>query len=961
MGSLVRSLIRSDGPSHRSRPRPRARAALALAALLGTSGVISTAGVVGAPSAAADPGGTVRLVAGGEELVSSPGTVSTSGVLRLRENVLPYRVDAAGREFVVKATSARVEACGPMAIVTESWGPMLPSSRLEWRDLATGRGGVAQAPASVPIPIATGWLETSNEGTDRVDPSTGDRTRTSLAPYFYPRARACSATNSAVSDATGVWSDVGSVAFQRIYLPAPGETADVLAVGAGAVVYLVHNASAYRLVRQDAGAAPVVLRTGAYSPTLGAEAAATSSATFYAVGSPLSEVPVIRHPVGAGAGVAVPGVALTFPFDENSLAVVDGQVVFVSTVLDGAWVLTPTVSKLPARSGPGAVWLDQSAGRLAWADRRRVGGMQVYTRAAGAAGLGGEQRLGTSAWSSVAAGGRRTAWLDTAIFGPAPLVIDDQVGRQSVRINAFAPSWERTPLDITAHRLVLADWIDGHRQPGVLNLVDGAWTVLPERSVVAGDAAYFVDASLSRVVRRSLTDGAEKIVVDAAAAGAPAGAVITAVAVEGDLLVWVWSQSAPSQMGVRWQNLRTGGSGALPTPLAATLVSDVSVYGRYVAVLMPGASTATLRVYDSATNAVVLDDPAFNGWKPSLGPAGLSWISTDTAPMFAPLPDQHRAPLHEGNPIAPGVLVVGDGVWAGEWVFTEPVPNCAVRFADAAGVVVRELPCDARFRGVGEAVVAWDGRSQSGASLPGGVYSWTVLAGDGDGPALAQNGTTAISGAVRVVGLEGFVRAAYQDFLARTPGASEVAFQVDAIMRGLTTRARFLEALAASPEWLSRIVTQLYRDTLGRAPDPVGLATWVSWLQSGRFTVAQTAALFYASAEFYAGLGGGTPTSWVTTLYSAVLGRAPDPAGLAAWVGYTTNPAYGREWVAAAFYGSLESRMRRVTNLYAVLLGRAPDPGGLSLWAQEVERSGDLALAVSLAGSPEYALRAESR
>jgi len=206
-----------------------------------------------------------------------------------------------------------------------------------------------------------------------------------------------------------------------------------------------------------------------------------------------------------------------------------------------------------------------------------------------------------------------------------------------------------------------------------------------------------------------------------------------------------------------------------------------------------------------------------------------------------------------------------------------------------------------------------------------------------------------------------FVKAAYQDFLGRAPGASELSAAVTGLGNGTVTKVGFLRGLANSTEWLSVIVTRMYHDTLGRDPDPAGLATWVDWIRTGRFTVAQAAALFYSSEEFYLGLGGNTPSTWVTQLYLKLLGREPEAAGLSAWVAYTTNPAYGRPFVAANFYQSLESRLTRVKNLYQVLLGRDPDPTGWPFWADVIATAGDIELAVSLAVSEEYALRALDR
>ena len=65
--------------------------------------------------------------------------------------------------------------------------------------------------------------------------------------------------------------------------------------------------------------------------------------------------------------------------------------------------------------------------------------------------------------------------------------------------------------------------------------------------------------------------------------------------------------------------------------------------------------------------------------------------------------------------------------------------------------------------------------------------------------------------------------------------------------------------------------------------------------------------------------------------------------------------------MARQFYGSLESRRARVDALYQALLGRTPDTSGRTYWAAKIATEGDLALAVNLAASNEYATKAKTR
>ncbi len=207
--------------------------------------------------------------------------------------------------------------------------------------------------------------------------------------------------------------------------------------------------------------------------------------------------------------------------------------------------------------------------------------------------------------------------------------------------------------------------------------------------------------------------------------------------------------------------------------------------------------------------------------------------------------------------------------------------------------------------------------------------------------------------------LRSFVAATRRDFLQRDATAAELEQYSRAIADGVQSRPTYLRSLVTSDAWLTALLTTFYSQTLGRQPDQAGLTYWQAMLRSGHLTVAQVAARFYASPEYFSGIGGGTTRSWVTNLYSALLHRTPDAAGLQYWAKLAATR--GRTTVASTFYQSDESSRTRVKGLYASLLGRGPDASGLTYWAGIIPDHGDLSLALLLASSKEYAARAVSR
>jgi Domain of unknown function (DUF4214) len=173
-----------------------------------------------------------------------------------------------------------------------------------------------------------------------------------------------------------------------------------------------------------------------------------------------------------------------------------------------------------------------------------------------------------------------------------------------------------------------------------------------------------------------------------------------------------------------------------------------------------------------------------------------------------------------------------------------------------------------------------------------------------------------------------------------------------------------VEFRTSRPQTLNGLVTLLYEAFLGRAPEPGGLAGWAEVFREDRVSLATGG--FIPSAEFQ----GLVPnphdpaqvTPVVTRFYREILGRAPDPGGLAAWVNYivTTGDLDG---VAVAFLTSAEFEARALTFrdyvriLYRTFLGREPDPGGWDGWESVLR--GDLLGVIngSFVPSPEFQSR----
>jgi hypothetical protein len=158
--------------------------------------------------------------------------------------------------------------------------------------------------------------------------------------------------------------------------------------------------------------------------------------------------------------------------------------------------------------------------------------------------------------------------------------------------------------------------------------------------------------------------------------------------------------------------------------------------------------------------------------------------------------------------------------------------------------------------------------------------------------------------------------------------------------------------LTHSGEYYGNIVTGAYRRYLGRNPDAAGLANWVGSMQHG-LTDEQLEAAFIGSPE-YIQSHGGTGEAWVVGLYRDLLGRDPDAQGLQAWLN-ALRGGMSPGQIALGFAASGEREGQRITADYQKYLGRDPEPNIVLQWvAAFLHGASNENVVAGFVGSPEY-------
>jgi SpoIID/LytB domain protein len=202
------------------------------------------------------------------------------------------------------------------------------------------------------------------------------------------------------------------------------------------------------------------------------------------------------------------------------------------------------------------------------------------------------------------------------------------------------------------------------------------------------------------------------------------------------------------------------------------------------------------------------------------------------------------------------------------------------------------------------------------------------------------------------------VTALYWDVLGRAPDPAGLAGWRLAILTTGSAQG-VARSLASSRERMSALVVAQYSLALHRTPDPGGLVSWVGRLGSSSGGLSDLQIGLYGSPESLQTLGVGNLSIWVNGLYVALLDRTASISERQHWASQAV--LHGRASVVASIARSDEAGMRRLTAFYTTFLQRGVDPSGQRSLLPLMAGRGDFAVPVTLGSSPEYWNRAQTR
>ncbi|MFN8016713.1 MAG: DUF4214 domain-containing protein [Acidimicrobiales bacterium] len=249
----------------------------------------------------------------------------------------------------------------------------------------------------------------------------------------------------------------------------------------------------------------------------------------------------------------------------------------------------------------------------------------------------------------------------------------------------------------------------------------------------------------------------------------------------------------------------------------------------------------------------------------------------------------------------------------------------------------------------------------------GTTYTFKVAATNGVGTGATSSASAAVTPTkppyAPFASWGALVDRIFLDLTAKAPTSSERSTWVTALSNSSKTSGDLVEALRRGTDNTTNVdpTTRLYSAFLGRTPDAGGLKFWVGRRRSGAWTLNRMADSFASSSEFTRKYGSLTNRAFVTLIYTDVLGRTADPAGVDYWTRQLDLGRRTRGAVMVGFSESNEYKTKQANKVdaavaYIFLLGRAPTATEVTDWA--TARTGGTsaaALAKQLLDSAAYA------
>jgi hypothetical protein len=193
--------------------------------------------------------------------------------------------------------------------------------------------------------------------------------------------------------------------------------------------------------------------------------------------------------------------------------------------------------------------------------------------------------------------------------------------------------------------------------------------------------------------------------------------------------------------------------------------------------------------------------------------------------------------------------------------------------------------------------------------LPGKKKASGGIAGYAEGGVIGY-----ASGGIAGYADGGEIASVYESYLGRTPSAAEIKSWQDTgasyntISQGIRNSPE-AKTFASDKANAEKLVTSLYKDQLGRAPDPEGLKFWSESLAKGT-PLDQISKGINQSLE-----GQNFDTQYITSLYRQNLARNPEQAGYQYWLSEAQAAGYTPKEIEAILKQSatVEQAARKMT------------------------------------------------